>query len=264
MLDTSYEYIRMKLGDFQPDTAIILGSGFGLLTAEIENPIVIPYADIPDFPQTTVAGHLGRFYAGKLGAHNIICLQGRFHLYEGLPAHVIAQIVGMLQKLGVKQMIVTNAAGSLDLDMPPGSLMLITDHINLSGKNPLIGYGSAPTFPDMLNAYDAELRQKMRIAAQKNNIKLYEGVYVMVLGPNYETPSEVRLFKQFGGNAVGMSTVPEVISAARYGIKVVAISAISNLGTGLTNKPQNHEDVMITVAESIEKVGQLISTFLEE
>lgn len=264
MFDKPYEYIKEQLNGFVPDTAIILGSGFGVLTSEIKNQIVIPYADIPEFPQTTVAGHLGRFCAGRLGKHNVIFMQGRFHLYEGLEPRTIADIVGMLKKLGVEQMIITNAAGSLDIDMPPGSLMLIKDHINFSGQNPLIGYGSAPTFPDMKNAYDAEMRKKMKYAAAKNNILLYEGVYIMALGPNYETPSEVRLFKQFGGNAVGMSTVPEVISAARFGIKIVAISAISNLGTGLTDKIQNHEDVMITVAESIENISQLIRTFLED
>ncbi len=264
MLEHSLDYLRLKLGDFRPDTAIVLGSGLGLLSAAIENPIVIPYAEIPDFPKTTVAGHEGCFYVGKLGKHNVMCLQGRFHLYEGIAPRLIAGVVDILHQLGVEQMIITNAAGSLDVNMPAGSLMMITDHINFSGQNPLIGFLNTPRFPDMSNAYTRELRQKMHRIAQKENIKLYEGVYIMVLGPNYETPSEVRLFHQFGADAVGMSTVPEVIAASYLGIKVLGISVISNLGTGLTDEIQSHEDVMITVAESIESMSLLIKDFLEE
>ena len=264
MLEHSLDYLRLKLGNFKPDTAIVLGSGLGMLSAAIENPIVIPYAEIPDFPKTTVAGHEGCFYIGKLGKHNVMCMQGRFHLYEGIAPCLIAGVVDILHKLGVEQMIITNAAGSLDINMPAGSLMMIKDHINFSGQNPLIGFLNTPRFPDMSNAYTCELRQKMHRIAQKENIKLYEGTYIMVLGPNYETPSEVRLFRQFGADAVGMSTVPEVISASYLGIKVLGISVISNLGTGLTDEIQSHEDVMTTVAESIESMSLLIKDFLEE
>ncbi len=264
MLERSFEYLQKKIGDFEPDTAIVLGSGLGLLSAAIENPIVIPYADIPDFPHTTVVGHPGCFYIGKLGKHNVICLQGRFHLYEGIAPKVIAGVTEILYKLGVRQMIVTNAAGSLDINMPAGSLMLITDHINFSGQNPLIGFQETPRFPDMSETYSREMRRKMHRMAEEADIKLYEGVYIMVLGPNYETPSEVRLFRQFGADAVGMSTVPEAISAVYLGIKVLGISVISNLGTGLTDAVQTHEDVIITVTESIERMGTLIQKFLEE
>lgn len=264
MLEGAFEYMQQRLNGFVPDTAIILGSGLGLLTAEIEDPIVIPYKDVPNFPQTTVAGHKGCFYAGRISKHNVLFLQGRFHLYEGLAPNIIAEIVAMLKKLGIKQMLITNAAGSLDVNMPPGSLMLIKDHINFSGRNPLIGFSAIPSFVDMSAAYDVDLRNKMQNIATRNNIKLYEGVYIMVLGPNYETPSEVKLFRQFGADAVGMSTVPEVLAAVQQGIKVIGISSISNYGTGLTDIPQNHEDVMITVAESIETMSFLISRFLEE
>ena len=264
MLENAFEFMQQRLNGFMPDTAVILGSGLGLLTAELENPIVIPYHDVPNFPQTTAIGHKGCFYAGKIGKHNVLFLQGRFHLYEGLAPNIIAEIVAMLKKLGVKQMLITNAAGSLRLDMPPGSLMLIEDHINFSGRNPLIGFTAVPSFVDMSAAYDSKLRRKMQNIALHNNIKLFEGVYIMVLGPNYETPSEIKLFKNFGADAVGMSTVPEVLAAAQQGIKVLGISSISNYGTGLTDKPQNHEDVMITVAESIETLSFLIRRFLEE
>ncbi len=264
MLENSLEYIQQKLGDFIPDTAVVLGSGLGLLTASVENPIIIPYGDIPDFPQTTVAGHVGCFYAGRLGKHNVLFMQGRFHLYEGIAPRLIADIVNILKQLGVKQLLLTNAAGSLNVDMPEGSIMLIKDHINFSGRNPLIGLSGGPSFVDMSAAYDADLRQKMKRIAADNNIKLYEGVYIMALGPNYETPSEVRLFKMFGADAVGMSTVPEVIAAVRSGLKVLGISVISNLGTGLTDKVQHHEDVMVTVAESLESLIVLLRKFLEE
>ncbi|MCQ2734516.1 MAG: purine-nucleoside phosphorylase [Alphaproteobacteria bacterium] len=264
MLERSLDYLRQKIGNFEPDTAIVLGSGLGLLSAAIENPIVIQYTDIPDFPHTTVVGHPGCFYIGQLGNHKVICLQGRFHLYEGIAPKVIAGVTDILYKLGVRQMIITNAAGSLDVNMPAGSLMLIKDHINFSGQNPLIGFQETPRFPDMSETYSREMRRKMCKVSEKTNIKLYEGVYIMVLGPNYETPSEVRLFRQFGADAVGMSTVPEAISAVYLGIKVLGISVISNLGAGLTDTVQTHEDVIITVAESIEKMGILIQKFLEE
>ena len=264
MLENALNYLQQRLGDFRPDTAIILGSGLALLTAEMKDPIIIPYAEVPDFPQTSVEGHIGSFYIGTMGDHKVICMQGRFHLYENIDPRLIFGIVHLFKQMGVKQMIITNAAGSLRQDMPPGSLMLISDHINFSGKNPLIGISHSPTFTDMHEAYDLEMRSKMRKLAKKNNIKLYEGVYIMALGPNYETPAEVRLFRMFGADAVGMSTIPEVLSAMHQKIKVIAISVISNFGAGLTDEEQNHEEVMITVAESIESISTLVQQFLKE
>ncbi|MBQ8482032.1 MAG: purine-nucleoside phosphorylase [Alphaproteobacteria bacterium] len=264
MLENAFEYLKNKLENFQPDTAIILGSGLGGLISAIKNPLIIPYSEIPEFPTPTVAGHEGRFYAGKIGKHNVLCLQGRFHFYEGIDPIIIDAIILMLKKLGITQMIVTNAAGSLRTSLPTGSLLLIRDHINLSGLNPLIGQHEAPYFPDMSNAYDYDMRQKfLRIAAQEN-ITVPEGVYMMVLGPNYETKSEVRLFQSFGADAVGMSTVSEVISAVHKGIKILGISVISNLCTGLTDKQQDHDDVLQQVQKSSVKLGMLIQKFLEE
>lgn len=264
MLDASVQYLQEKIGDFQPDTAIILGSGLALLTAEIKNPLIIPYAEVPDFPQTSVDGHIGCFYIGKMGKHNVICMQGRFHLYENIDPRLIHAIISMFKKLGVTQMILTNAAGSLRQDMKPGSLMLISDHINFSGKNPLIGVEKHPQFTDMCQAYDKQMRYKFKHIAERENIQLYEGVYLMALGPNYETPAEIRMFRLFGADAVGMSTVQEVLSAASVGMKVAAISVISNLGAGMTDESPNHEEVMITVAESIESISLLVKLFLEE
>ncbi|MBP5353359.1 MAG: purine-nucleoside phosphorylase [Alphaproteobacteria bacterium] len=264
MLDNAAQYLKEKIGDFQPDTAIILGSGLALLTAEIQNPIIIPYAEVPDFPQTSVEGHVGCFYIGTIGKHKVICMQGRFHLYENIDPRVIHAIMCIFQKLGVTRMIITNAAGSLRQDMLPGSLMLITDHINFSGRNPLIGTQKHPKFTDLSQAYDLDMRNKIKQIAEREGVKLYEGVYLMVLGPNYETPAEIRMFRNFGADAVGMSTVQEVLSAVSLGIKVIGISAISNLGTGMTDDRPNHEEVMINVAESIESISLLVKLFLEE
>lgn len=263
MLENAYQYIKAELKDFVPDTAIILGSGLGGLISVIKNPITIAYTDIPQFPATTVSGHQGCFYAGVIGRHKVLCMQGRFHLYEKIAPSLIDDIITLLKKLGVKQIIITNAAGSLTTALPAGSLMLINDHINFSGLNPLLGAHEEPYFPDMSNAYDNELRQQFLQTAETENINVQEGVYIMVLGPNYETKSEVRMLRSFGADAVGMSTVPEVISSVHKGLKVLAVSVISNLGTGLSAKEQNHGDVLQQVQQSSLKLGVLIQKFLE-
>ncbi len=264
MLNNSLNYIKQQINGFVPDTALILGSGLDGVSQAIENPVYINYSDIPDFPQTTVAGHKGRFAIGKIGIHNVICMEGRFHLYEGISPRVIYDVISLLSDLGVKQLIITNAAGSLDLNMPAGSIMLIKDHINFNGGNPLIGPHDEPYFPDMSNAYDAETRGIIKELAIKQNIKLFEGVYLIAVGPNYETPSEVKMFRMFGADAVGMSTVPEVISAVHKGLKILAFSVISNLGTGLTAEIQNHQDVLKQVEKSSEKLEHLLKTYLKE
>lgn len=263
MLSRAREYLKEKLGNFVPDTAIILGSGLGNLISAVKNPIIIPYNDIPGFPHTSVPGHEGRFYAGTIGNHNVLCMQGRFHFYEGIDPTMIDMLIRMLKDLGIKQMILTNAAGSLRTSLPTGSLLLIRDHINFSGINPLIGQHEAPYFPDMSNAYDKEMRKQFLQIADEENITVPEGVYIMVMGPNYETKSEVRLFQSFGADAVGMSTVAEALSAVHKGMKVLAVSVISNLCTGLTDKEQDHADVLKQVEKSSVKLGLLIQKFLE-
>lgn len=264
MLTNSLKYIQNKLNGLIPDTALILGSGLDGVSKAIKDPVCLNYADIPDFPQTTVAGHKGRFAVGPIGSHTVICMEGRFHLYEGIAPQLISEIISLLAALGVKKMIITNAAGSLTTDMPAGSLMLIKDHINFSGRNPLIGPHDDPYFPDMSNAYDSSCRQDIKKLAAQMQIELFEGVYLMALGPNYETPSEVRLFRMFGADAVGMSTVPEVIAAVHKNIKVLAFSVISNLGTGLTTEVQNHNDVLAQVEKSSQKLEKLIKTYLQQ
>lgn len=264
MLNTSLNYIKEKLNGLRPDTAIILGSGLGNLINALQNPIEIPYNEIPDFPQTTVSGHKGCFYVGKIGKHTVICMQGRFHLYEGIEPQIIAQVINLLKKLGCENLIVTNAAGSLKTTLSEGSIVLIKDHINMSGKNPLIGPHEEPYFPDMSNAYPKELRAKFLEIAQRENIGVTEGVYMMLLGPNYETPSEVRLFQNFGADVVGMSTVPEVICAVHQGLNVLGISVVSNLCTGLSEHKPNHQDVLKVVGEATKQLGHLIQLYLEK
>ena len=264
MENETLTFLQTKLNGFVPDTAIVLGSGLGDFTKLIKNPIIIPYDEIPNAPQPTVKGHHGRLCAGVIGKHNVICLEGRTHLYEGMDPRMIMLSTQQLKELGVKRFIATNAAGSLHTNLPAGSLMLIEDHINFSGRNPLIGTHPAPYFPDMSATYDIAMRQKMLSLARRANIPLYSGIYIMALGPNYETPAEVRMFRNFGADAVGMSTVPEVITAVHAGLKVLGISVISNLGAGLTEKHLNHEDVVQTVAEAGEKLSYLLQKFLEE
>ena len=255
------------LADKTPDTAIILGSGLGGLAAAVGSPLTIDYADIDGFPRTTVAGHAGKMTVGRLGSAEVLCMQGRFHLYEGYRPQVIAEVVQALKAVGIRQLIITNAAGSLNPDFAPGSLMLIKDHINFSGQNPLTGANDdniGPRFPDMSNAYDRDLRQTMKRLAEKRRIPLPEGVYMMVAGPNFETAAEIRAFRILGADAVGMSTVPEVIAAVHAGIKVIAVSAITNFGTGMQSTPLSHEETLGNARRASENLTTLITDFLKE
>lgn len=264
MLEKSYEYLKNRLDGFTPDTAIILGSGLGDLIDAIKDPIIIPYTEVPFFPTPTVSGHKGQFYAGKLGKHNVICLQGRFHFYEGIDVRMIYEVIRLLKLLGANRLIVTNAAGSLRMHMPAGSIMLIADHINMSGTNPLIGVCEEPYFPDMSDAYDLEMRERFMQIAEEERIPVFQGVYMMLTGPNYETPAEVRMLQMFNVEAVGMSTVPEVISAVQLGMKVMGISVISNLATGMDLHKPNHQDVLRQVGKATKKLSLLITKFLEK
>lgn len=202
------EQFKRLLADKRPQTAVILGSGLGSVADAVEDPLTIDYAAIEGFPRTTVAGHSGKMIVGRLGQSEVLCLQGRFHLYEGHRPQVIAEVVNALKAVGVNRLIVTNAAGSLNPEFTPGSLMLIKDHINFSGQNPLVGANdesTGPRFPDMSNAYDRDMRRQAKELAAKLGINLPEGVYLMVLGPNFETAAEIRAFRTLGADAVGMS-----------------------------------------------------------
>lgn len=229
MIEKIAAQIKARLGACSPETAVILGSGLGALGDLVENPVIIPYAEIEGFPQSTVSGHKGRLIIGRLEGKDILCMQGRVHLYEGHSPQSINTFIKAFQLLGIKKLIVTNASGSLTADLPAGTIMLISDHINLSGTNPLIGPNDdafGPRFPDMSNAYDAELRTRARQIAARENVPLAEGVYLMVSGPTFDTPAEVRAYRILGADAVGMSTVPEVICAVHSGMRVLGFSEI--------------------------------------
>lgn len=261
------EQFKRLLADKRPQTAVILGSGLGSVADAVEDPLTIDYAAIEGFPRTTVAGHSGKMIVGRLGQSEVLCLQGRFHLYEGHRPQVIAEVVNALKAVGVNRLIVTNAAGSLNPEFTPGSLMLIKDHINFSGQNPLVGTNdesTGPRFPDMSNAYDRDMRRQAKELAAKLGINLPEGVYLMVLGPNFETAAEIRAFRTLGADAVGMSTVPEVIAAVHAGIKVLAVSAVTNFGTGLQETPLSHEETIAGAARASSALTALITNYIKE
>ena len=265
MIKKAADFIKQKLKSENPDTAIILGSGLSGFAAMLKNKSAVAYKDIPDFPQSTVSGHKGELIRGFIGDKEVICLNGRFHLYEGHEPSVIAKVIHILKELGVKRLIVTNAAGSLQTTLPPGTLMLIKDHINFSGKNPLVGknddnYG--PRFPSMNNAYTPKLRQKCREIAQKQQLELAEGVYLMVLGPNFETSAEVRAFGRLGADAVGMSTVPEVIAAAHCSMEILGISVITNYAAGLVDNTPSHQETLEEADQASARLTALLTEFI--
>lgn len=259
--------IKARTKNYHPEIAIILGSGLGGLADEIENPIIIPYEEIRGFPRSTVQGHAGRFVIGKLGGQEVICLQGRVHLYEGHAPEKISLIIRVLKSLGIKNIILTNAAGSVRKDMPPGSLMILSDHINFSSFNPLIGVNDdefGPRFPDMSYAYDAELRKIMKECGQKEQINMFEGVYLMVSGPNFETPAEIRAFQAMGTDAVGMSTVPECLVAVHCGLKVTGISVITNFCAGLVAQKQTHDETIEQANKAGKNLQKILIRFIGE
>lgn len=258
--------LKQKLNGRQPEVLLILGSGLGSLIDIIEDKLIIDYGEI-GFPLSGVSGHAGRLVAGKIGHREVICMQGRFHLYEGYAPKLIKEVICAFAALGVKQLIVTNAAGSVNPEIPAGSLMLMTDHINFSGRNPLVGPNDekfGPRFPDMSQTYDTTLRQKLKSIAHTRQIKLYEGVYVMVLGPNFETPAEVRMFRLLGGDAVGMSTVPEVLAATYAGMKVLGVSVITNMGSGLQTSAQSHHETLAQANAAADQLADLLKLYMEK
>ena len=266
IIENSIGIIRGKT-DFVPEIGLILGSGLGDYAEQIENPVVIPYGEIPDFPVSTVAGHAGQFVLGTCKGKNVIAMQGRVHYYEGYSQRMITLPVRIMKRLGVQYMVLTNAAGGVNRNFDPGTLMMIRDHINYSDGNPLMGANwedDGPRFPDMTRVYAAELRTRLRSAAAKKGIKLEEGVYMMFSGPCYETPAEVRLAGILGADAVGMSTVPEAIVCAHCGIPVIGISCITNFGAGILEQPLNHKEVVETAARVKKTFVELLDTILEE
>lgn len=241
-------YIEPKLSE-KPTIGLVLGSGLGVLADEIENPVIIPYHEIPGFTVSTVVGHKGQLVIGKLQGKQVVAMQGRFHYYEGHGLDAVVFPIRVMKMLGVETIIVTNAAGGINENYQPGNLMLIADHINMTFRNPLIGPNDeqlGARFPDMSEAYSKALRGLAKEVAAEQGIELQEGVYVGLLGPSYETPAEIRMLRILGGDAVGMSTVPEVIVAKHMKMNVLGISCISNMAAGILEQPLSHEEVMET------------------
>ncbi|MGH9592392.1 MAG: purine-nucleoside phosphorylase [Bryobacteraceae bacterium] len=257
--------LRSAVPGVFPKTALILGSGLGPLAERIENPTDISYGDIPGFPVPSVAGHHGRLRVGAFAGHRLACMQGRLHAYEGHPAQAIAVPVRILRRLGVERLILTNAAGGVNPKFSPGTLMLITDHINFSGQNPLIGANDdtiGPRFPDMSHAYDPEMRTRFAAAARRAGVALESGVYVYVLGPSFETPAEILMFAALGADAVGMSTVPECLAAVHCGMRVLGFSVITNLAAGLSTVALTHHETLAEAAKAYDRVERLMQAFL--
>lgn len=251
-----------RLAGLLPRIGIVLGSGLGTLVDEVEQPIRIPYTDLPGFPVSGVSGHAGELVAGLLGGVPVIMLSGRIHYYEKGDATAMRLPIEVLKGLGVQSLILTNAAGSLREDLPPGSVMQISDHINFSGYNPLIGEHSDSRFVGMTTAYDAALSAAMHAAAAKQGIPLSSGVYMWFSGPSFETPAEIRMARILGADAVGMSTVPEVILARFFGLRVAAASVITNYGAGMTGGELSHEETKYMAPVGGKRLAAILKTMI--
>jgi xanthosine phosphorylase len=256
-----------------PRLGIVLGSGLGAVADAVERAVAIPYGELPGFPPAGVAGHAGRLVLGTLRSLPVAILQGRRHVYEGparlgdAPAAGMAAPVRALRRAGAEALLLTNAAGSLREENGPGTLMAIADHVNLLGVNPLMGPNDdlvGPRFPSLRAAYDPELRERLRAAAARLDLPLPEGVYLATAGPSFETPAEIRAFRTLGADAVGMSTVPEVILARHCGLRVAAVSAITNLAEGMGGEALSHEQTLRHAASAAEDLTRLIGAFCEE
>lgn len=253
-LNDALTFVKSKT-EIQPQLGLVLGSGLAALANDVEKAVSISFKDIPHFSTTKVEGHPGKLIVGEIQGVPVAVLQGRFHFYEGHSMESVMFPTRLLCKWGVKAMLLTNASGGLLNKMKPGDFMVITDHLNLFGENPLRGLnedGLGPRFPDMTEAYDVRLRKILVSSFKRNKVKCFEGVYCGVSGPTYETPAEIRAYQKLGCSAVGMSTVPETIAARHMGVKVAGVSCITNLGAGLTKKKVSHDDVK-EVAQLVEK-----------
>jgi purine-nucleoside phosphorylase len=247
-----------------PKTAIILGSALGSVVDAVKDPLIIPYTELSGFPVPKISGHAGKLYVGTMGGKEVAVLAGRAHPYESGRADVMRPVLDQLKEAGIETLILTNAAGSLKVSMKPGSLMMLTDHINYSGMNPLIGQHGDENFVPMTNAYDPGLRKQLLAAAKKEKVPLKQGVYCWYSGPSFETPAEIRMFQIIGGTAVGMSTVPECIMARRLGMKVLAISTITNLAAGIKGASPSHEETKLEGQKAVGALTRLLTRYFKD
>ena len=253
--------------DVVPEVGIVLGSGLGGLADDLEDAVAIPFAELPGWPEATAPGHVGRLLLGRLGGRAVVMLQGRFHLYEGNDPGLVVQPMLLFRALGARVVVLTNAAGGLDPSFGPGTLMIMRDHINLTGRNPLIGPNAdelGPRFPDMTEAWSPRLRAGLHAAAATEGVEMREGIYVGLTGPTYETPAEVRMLAALGGDAVGMSTVLECIAARWVGLEVCGVSLVTNAGAGYSGAPLTHEEVLEAGASAGPRLALVIRRFIED
>jgi purine-nucleoside phosphorylase len=265
-MEPAARVLKERLGVLRPRAAIVLGSGLGFLADEVREATHIPYADLPGFPQPGVVGHKGELVSGTLDEVPVVVQSGRFHLYEGHSADVAALPVRVFHEVGIRTLIVTNAAGGIRPTFRPGALMLIADHVNFMFRNPLIGpvRDGEERFPDMSAPYDPELRALAREVARQEGIPLDEGVYLALLGPSFETPAEIRMLQRLGADAVGMSTVPEVITARARGIKCLGFSTITNLAAGISPVPLSHQEVLEVGRQVGHSLGTIVKGVLRQ
>jgi purine-nucleoside phosphorylase len=250
-----------------PEVGIVLGSGLGGLADDLEDAVAIPFAELPGWPAATAPGHAGRLLLGRLGGRPVVMLQGRFHLYEGNDQGLVIQPVLLFGALGAKIVVLTNAAGGLDPSFGPGTLMIMSDHLNLTGRSALMGPNAdelGPRFLDLTDAWSPRLRARLHAAGVAEDVEFREGVYVGLTGPTYETPAEVRMLAGLGGDAVGMSTVLECIAARWIGLEVCGVSLVTNAGAGYTGEPLSHEEVLVAGAESGPRLARVVQRFLTD
>ena len=264
-LDALEGAVRARTG-VVPELGIVLGSGLGGLADFLTDPVAIPFSDLPGWPAASAPGHAGTLLIGNLEGMPVVCLKGRLHMYEGNSERLVVEPVLLMSRLGAKQVLVTNAAGGVNISYPPGTLMIISDHLNLTGRSPLMGPNDdaiGPRFPDLVDVYSRRLRSLMRRAAEQEGIHVEEGVYAGLTGPTYETPAEVKMLGVLGADAVGMSTVLEAIAARWAGIEVVGVSLVTNPGAGVTGNPLNHEEVLEAAAEAGPRFTSLVRRFVK-
>jgi purine-nucleoside phosphorylase len=253
--------------DLVPRVGMVLGSGLGGLADEIEQPVVIPFGDLPGWPVATAPGHAGRLLLGRLGGVQVVVLQGRLHLYEGNDAGLVVQPVLLFRRLGAELVILTNAAGGVNPGYGPGTLMVIADHLNLTGRTPLLGPNAdelGPRFADMTDVWAPRLRERLHAAAAVEDVALEEGIYVGLLGPSYETPAEVRMLRTLGADAVGMSTVLEAIAARWAGLEVCGVSLVTNAGAGYTGQALDHQEVLAAGAAAGPRLARVLQRFVAD
>ena len=261
----AYETLR-QLTAQRPEVCVVLGSGLGDYADSLDNKQVVEYASIPGFPVSTTPGHAARLVFGSRHGVNVVCMQGRFHCYEGYTAAETVIPLRALIKLGIKKLMLTNAAGGVNTGFKPGDIMIIKDHINFTHFNPLIGANLedfGPRFPDMSYAYNTRLNQALQDAADASGIEIKTGIYAMMSGPSYESPAEIKALRTLGADAVGMSTVPEIIAAAHAGVKAAALSCITNMAAGILDQPLAHEEVMETGRVAAGRIRTVIDGFIE-